>query len=194
MIQLGTYSLSASASQLGAGVSSSFSVSTNPDIVYPSDSGVVNVKSYGAKGDGVTDDTQAILSAMQANTSTASTTRDHIIYFPTGTYLVSNQLIWTDSSGNWVAYLSFQGQNKANTIIKLKNSAAGYGDKANPKAVIFTGSISSIGNITPNNLTTNPTGDGNAAFRNHITNLTIDTGTGNPGAIGIDYREAITAK
>ena len=33
----------------------------------------------------------------------------------------------------------------------------------------------------------NPDGSGNQAFRHSIYHLTIDTGTGNPGAIGLDY-------
>ena len=38
---------------------------TTPDVVFPGDAGVVNVKTqYGAAGDGVTDDTNAIQGAL----------------------------------------------------------------------------------------------------------------------------------
>jgi hypothetical protein len=47
--------------------------------------GSVNVKLYGAKGDGATDDTAAIQSAIDANAGKA-------IYFPSGTYKFSQQL------------------------------------------------------------------------------------------------------
>jgi hypothetical protein len=43
----------------------------------------VSVKEFGAKGDGVTDDTQAIQNAIDAGT---------IIYFPAGTYVVTSSL------------------------------------------------------------------------------------------------------
>ncbi|KAH8821809.1 beta 1,3 exoglucanase [Xylogone sp. PMI_703] len=55
-----------------------------------------NVKDFGAKGDGVTDDTAAINSAMQTGTCgkgcASSTTAPNVIYFPAGTYVVSGSL------------------------------------------------------------------------------------------------------
>ncbi|KAJ5087004.1 Pectin lyase fold/virulence factor [Penicillium alfredii] len=58
-----------------------------------------NVKDYGAKGDGVTDDTAAINAAMSdggrfgpADRMT-STTTPAIVYFPSGTYLISSPII-----------------------------------------------------------------------------------------------------
>ncbi|MCF6289367.1 MAG: glycoside hydrolase family 55 protein, partial [Proteobacteria bacterium] len=81
------------------------------NIVFPVDSRVINIKTnYGAVGDGVTDDTNAILNAIKENVS-----KNKIIYFPNGTYLVSNRLEWRDASGEFQAYLSFQGQSRANT-------------------------------------------------------------------------------
>jgi type II secretory pathway pseudopilin PulG len=51
--------------------------------------GIVNVKSYGAEGDGVTDDTSAIQSAIDA----AYTAGGGIVYVPEGTYLLSSSLV-----------------------------------------------------------------------------------------------------
>jgi Pectate lyase superfamily protein len=50
----------------------------------------LNVKDYGAKGDGVTDDTTAIQNALNAHNS---------IYFPPGAYLVTDSLTLTDRAG-----------------------------------------------------------------------------------------------
>ncbi|OJD12350.1 hypothetical protein AJ78_07043 [Emergomyces pasteurianus Ep9510] len=56
-----------------------------------------NVKDYGAHGDGVHDDTDAIRRAM-ADTGTCgercygSTTKNSVVYFPAGTYLVSSTI------------------------------------------------------------------------------------------------------
>ncbi|KAJ6050230.1 hypothetical protein N7499_010381 [Penicillium canescens] len=58
-----------------------------------------NVKDYGAKGDGVTDDTAAINAAISAGGRfgpagrQTSTTTPAIVYFPSGTYLISTSII-----------------------------------------------------------------------------------------------------
>ncbi|KAJ5169876.1 uncharacterized protein N7500_002659 [Penicillium coprophilum] len=58
-----------------------------------------NVKDYGAKGDGVTDDTAAINAAISAGgrfgpaSRQSSTTTPAIVYFPSGTYLISTSII-----------------------------------------------------------------------------------------------------
>ena len=56
------------------------------------------MKDYGAKGDGITDDTAAINKAMADQNRCgkdcgSSTTRPAIVYFPAGTYLVSSSII-----------------------------------------------------------------------------------------------------
>ncbi|GAB1316002.1 hypothetical protein MFIFM68171_06212 [Madurella fahalii] len=57
-----------------------------------------NVKDYGARGDGVTDDTAAINAAINAgnpcNRGCASTTMTPaVVYFPAGTYLISSSIL-----------------------------------------------------------------------------------------------------
>lgn len=51
-------------------------------------SGVFNVKEFGAKGDGVTDDTKAINAALDSIIS-----NDGTLYFPKGVYVVSSEII-----------------------------------------------------------------------------------------------------
>jgi hypothetical protein len=60
-------------------------------------SGFVNVRSYGAKGDGVTDDTAAIQAAIAAGSD---------IYFPPGSYRVSS----IDGSGGKLSLKRLRGQ------------------------------------------------------------------------------------
>ncbi|KAH8673406.1 beta 1,3 exoglucanase [Xylariales sp. PMI_506] len=68
-----------------------------------------NVKDYGAKGDGVSDDTDAINSAISdggrcgPGSCNSSTTTPALVYFPSGTYLVSAPIIdyyYTSLVGN----------------------------------------------------------------------------------------------
>ncbi|MCS6768534.1 MAG: glycoside hydrolase family 55 protein [Candidatus Nitrosocaldus sp.] len=50
---------------------------------------VFNVKDYGARGDGITDDTQAIRNAIEAaRAHTSSTDTPVVVYFPAGTYRI----------------------------------------------------------------------------------------------------------
>ncbi|TVY65549.1 Glucan 1,3-beta-glucosidase, partial [Lachnellula suecica] len=67
-----------------------------------------NVKDYGAKGDGVTDDTAAINAAISAGGTcgkgcTSTTTLPNVVYFPAGTYIISspiNPAYYTQMIGN----------------------------------------------------------------------------------------------
>lgn len=145
------------------------------DKKFPVNSGIIDIKAeYGAKGDGVTDDTQAILQAIRDNIGYKGTRK--VIYFPKGVYLVSDRLVWKNASNTWDTYLTFQGENRDQTIIKLKDNALGYNDPQNPRAVIYTASKNATAD-----------GGGGQAHRNFIFDLTVDTGSGNLGAIGIDY-------
>jgi len=131
--------------------------------VYPSQ-GVVNVKSFGAKGDGVTDDTAAILRAIDPvqtltgpyvsagliNPLVAPVFHNKPVYFPAGTYLVSNTLekrIKDKVSGylglpdgRYFCGLILLGADQGQTRIRLIDNAPGFGDRSKPKAVIFTAS------------------------------------------------------
>jgi len=134
--------------------------------MFPADAGVYNVQTqFGARGDGITDDTAAIQSAFQATQG-----RSEILYFPAGIYLVSKP-VW------FRGFMFMQGEGADKTIIKLKDNAPGYQDPNNPKWLMGT---------TQPARPDNRSGD-NMAFSNYILNLTLDTGVGNPGAIAIQF-------
>jgi fibronectin type 3 domain-containing protein len=142
------------------------------DYLFPSDGGLVNVKDWGAKGDGVTDDTAAIQAALMAYPNGRK-----IIYIPNGTYIISDTLVWphkvntdgTIDGGTREKRTCLQGESTDGAILKLADNCAGYQDPNNRKAMIWTGGAPA------------------QRFGNGIRSLTVNTGSGNPGACGIQY-------
>lgn len=78
--------------------------------------GIANVKDYGAKGDGVTDDIIAIQKCVDDNKS---------VFFPSGTYAISKPIIFR---GN---HRSIKGHSKVDTVIIPLPSFAPITDSGN---------------------------------------------------------------
>ena len=87
--------------------------------------GWFNVKTYGAIGDGTTDDTAAIAAAI-----TAASSAGGVVYFPAGTYLVSSTL--TVAANNVVLF----GDGDASAILAAPAIAS--------SDVIYTGNASTV--------------------------------------------------
>ena len=138
------------------------------NVVFPSDSGVIDVTKspYNAIPNDGKDDTTAIQRALSQEAN-----GNRIIYLPNGTYLVSDRLNWPqgDRGGLHQKRTIVQGQSQDGAVIKLQDSAPGYQDPDHPKAVIWTGEAPA------------------QRFRNAIRNLSVNTGSGNPGASGIQF-------
>jgi hypothetical protein len=75
---------------------------------------VVNVRDYGAKGDGTTDDTAAFVAALTAATGAA-------LYVPRGTYIIASATRLR-MLGN---YTSLTGDRSGGSIIRFTNAAGG---------------------------------------------------------------------
>lgn len=97
----------------------------------------INVKWYGAKGDGITDDTKAIQNAINGiynlnkpvNMSGGWLVGSGVIYFPSGNYKISEKIIIKDN-------ISLLGENK-NTVRIDSSAPVAFtnveGETANPK-------------------------------------------------------------
>ena len=133
-------------------------------IVFP-DGFMPSVKSYGAVGDGTTDDTGAIQRALADGRQDASTDyygRPKALYFPPGTYLVSDTLRWNGCC------VTLQGAGSSTSVIRLAPGSGGFNDPAHAKPLI----------VTP---------FGNTSFHQNIWDMGISIGPGNTGAIAVMY-------
>ena len=140
-----------------------------------------NIKDYGAKGDGLTDDTAAIQAALKENrvNSDGSWIDDYLgayfngrpktLFFPAGVYLISDTLQWAGCC------MTLQGQGPGVTTLKLADNAVGFAAVAKPKATVEV------------ILNADNRGTSNYSFRQNIWDLAVHTGSGNPAAIGISY-------
>lgn len=138
------------------------------NIAYPASHAVVDVTQapYFAKGDGTTDNTEALQQALSDVMG-----QHKILYFPAGTYLVSKTLMWSkkNSAGKDAWGKNFiQGQNVAKTVIRLKDST--FTDSKQPASIMWCGGFGSAD-----------------WFHNYIQDVTFDVGRGNPGAIGLQF-------
>lgn len=174
---------------------------------------VINVKNLAAMGiatasaagDGVVDDSDAIIAAMdfvinqlrnywgtRGAPPSQHWDKSWIIYFPNGTYRVTKPLVYsgarvldpnfpTDKSREGTVGLILVGQSRAGTTLKLDDHASGFGANVTKPVVAFSRfDLSTKNNNMPANF----------QFRN----LTVNTGTGNPGAVGIDFYGANRAR
>lgn len=142
------------------------------DITFPDDAGLIDITKppYEMKGDGTTDNTQALRKAFQDYRGTNRT-----LYFPNGTYLFSDRI---NISGDAESlphsadrFLHIQGQSQAGVILKLKDKSPGYDNPECPKSFISLYEGVSTGDV----------------MHSYVRDVTIEIGEGNPGAAALRY-------
>lgn len=130
------------------------------DIRFPEDLSVVDVRDFGAVGDGVADDTKALQAAIN---------RTGLIHLPEGVYRITTALKVPPREGSAPARRILQGAGRGRTVIRVADRSSEFADPTWPVPVFQI----SWGKAQ--------------AFRNGIRDLTIDVGSGNPGAIGCAF-------
>lgn len=111
-----------------------------------------------------------------------------IIWFPKGTYLVSDTVTYTLENLKQLWYwvpgfennrnIHFLGEDREHTVIRLADRAPGFGAGEEKPVVSF---VNHELPVARNEEFTN------VAFMNTIEDITIDCGRDNPGAVGIRY-------
>jgi hypothetical protein len=75
---------------------------TKESIFFPNDESVLDVRrAFGAKGDGETDDTEALQKGIEASCR-GNEQQSKVLYIPNGVYRVSQPLVVTSRVGPWV--------------------------------------------------------------------------------------------
>jgi len=125
-----------------------------------------NVKDYGAKGDGQTDDTAAFIQALTyARVNEDSTKQPLVLYIPAGTYVVSDSL-------PMYPYTHIIGNYQCRPTLKLKDNTPSFSGGKDLVLATF-GDDEHTDN-----------------FYHQVHNINIDLGLGNPGAVGIRWAVA----
>jgi len=155
----------------------------------PADAGIIDVRNFGATGNGKTDDTAALLRAIAASGEDTGLAfwQDRVVYLPRGTYLVSGTLLKRYTTGGFGSGLILMGESRGTTTLRLMDNAPGFNDARRKRAVVFTTSKLLKGSPTAGGKDYAGLGEGNDAYMNFVEDLTIDVGNGNPGAVALDY-------
>lgn len=153
------------------------SLALSQSIRFP-DAAVVNILDYEPNAnDGQTDATTAIQQAIDEHS--IDLYRRFTLYFPAGVYVISAPVFadayaGANEGGNGRGIV-FQGEGKDFTILKLTDNNPLFQDNTAPVPMVSTAGNNTTGGWTA------------ISFMNSIFDLTIDTGNGNPGAIGLRF-------
>lgn len=136
--------------------------------IFPSDSGVINIKlpPYNAVGDGIADDSDALQKAINDWQGSRQ-----IIYLPAGTYKVTRSIKLASFVG--FGFTNLRGESMSRTKIVLADNT--FTDPNNPQPVLSAASNRSGSFVSAD------------WFNNNFGFFTINVGSGNPGAVGLQF-------
>ncbi|MEM6551199.1 MAG: glycosyl hydrolase family 28-related protein [Planctomycetota bacterium] len=140
--------------------------------VLPLDSGAYDVRtSFGAVGDGETDDTLAFQRAFDA-LSNKRPAEYNTLYIPPGEYLVSETL-WCSR------FIVIRGAGPEQTVIRLADRSRGFQQARRPTPLLR---LSSTRGDPGSNKGVN-----GSSIGIYVSGLTLHTGRGNPGAKAVEF-------
>lgn len=136
----------------------------------PAGGGFINVREAGARGDGVTDDTDILRQILEAGKPNPHPVfgEARSIYFPNGTYLIREPIKIGDKKK------MIFGQSREGVVLRLMDNAPAFQDPQRP-----TPMLSAVRSYRGWQFAQN--------FFQTVHDMTIDVGVGNPGAVGLEY-------
>jgi len=144
-----------------------------------------NVRDFGAKGDGVADDTAAIQAALDHERGSQGEKKPAIVYLPPGTYKVTDTLIlW-----KWTHLI---GEATSPPTLVLAAHAPGFEDPNHKKPVLVTTNGWGVDPSTRHWAANSDQlgGSANNTFFTQLHHIHLRLEPGNPGAVGILWRVA----
>lgn len=132
----------------------------------------VTAEPFNADPKGISDSTAAIQNALDRAVATKLDNGfQQVLYFPEGTYLLSDTLTLRATNGDdpRAKDITFLGVGPGKTTLRLADNSPKFQEGNKPVVIFLEGERS------------------NVAFFNEVRELTIDTGAGNPGATALDF-------
>jgi sugar lactone lactonase YvrE len=135
---------------------------------------------FGVRGDGIADDSDAI---QQAINKVQETVNQGIVFVPEGRYrLMKTLYIWPS--------IRVIGYGEKRPVFVLADNTPGYQDRNNENYLVFfaggrPGSQGGRGGPAPTGRGGRPSDAGPGTFYSAMSNIDIEIGAGNPGAVGV---------
>ena len=147
-------------------------------------------ENFPVRGDGTTDDTEALQSAIN---KVQETTGEGIVFVPSGRYrLTTTVYVWGG--------IRVIGYGPTRPVLVLGEKTPGYTDKTQEKYMVFfsgnrpgtrlAGAPAAAPNTNPAGRPTAPRDANPGTFYSAMSNVDIEIGDGNPGAVGVRGRYA----
>jgi len=140
----------------------------------------VYLDAFGARGDGIADDSDAI---QQAINKVQETVNQGIVFVPEGRYRLTKTIyIWPS--------IRMIGYGAKRPVFVLADNTPGYQDRNNENYLVFfaggrPGSQGGRGSPAPAGRGGRPSDAGPGTFYSAMSNIDIEIGAGNPGAVGV---------
>jgi Pectate lyase superfamily protein len=148
-----------------------------------------NVRDFGAIGNGVADDTASIKAAIASlppfDPKHPFTVKP--VFFPSGTYLVDDTIERISPDGRRAPALALIGESRNSVTLRLADASPGFDDPKHPKSLLTFSSGLLASSPTLGGRDYIGKGEGNDGYQNYLTDMTVDVGRGNPGAVAVDY-------